>query len=124
QADALLAARARGVPVRVIVDPAPYRDPARLWHAYNVDRLHAAGVDIRQHTGAGGGRDGLTLLHGQGLVVVGPAVWAPPGPDSARAHHAFLTKPWIFDHAVAYFERLWQGREDGGAPPLEPQPPD
>jgi hypothetical protein len=37
----------RGVPVRLITDPTEYRNPDRLWHSYNVDRMYAAGIPIK-----------------------------------------------------------------------------
>ena len=50
--DALLRALARGVPVRLLAEPKEYRFDgsrvgAELTGPYNVDRLHAAGVQIR-----------------------------------------------------------------------------
>ena len=43
----------RGVPVRLIHEPEEYRNPARQWDAWNVDRLYMAGVQIkmRKHLG-------------------------------------------------------------------------
>jgi phosphatidylserine/phosphatidylglycerophosphate/cardiolipin synthase-like enzyme len=44
--DAILAAVRRGVPVRLITEQEQYRDPVRLWHSYNVDRLFKGGVYV------------------------------------------------------------------------------
>ena len=46
-ADGLIRAAKRGVPVRLIVEPSWYRSTSNVWQAYNVDRLYAAGVQIR-----------------------------------------------------------------------------
>jgi len=35
--DAMIAAKNRGVPIRLISDPQQYRDPTRLWDAWNID---------------------------------------------------------------------------------------
>lgn len=42
--NALLAAHARGVQVRLISEPQQYRDTWRRWHAWSIDRMHAAGM--------------------------------------------------------------------------------
>src|SRR3982751_806473 len=44
---AMLNAIARNVPVRLITDEEEYRNPDRLWDAYNVDKMHYAGVKVR-----------------------------------------------------------------------------
>ena len=45
--DAMIAAKNRGVPVRVISDPQQYRDETRLWDAWNIDRMYMAGSRSR-----------------------------------------------------------------------------
>ena len=35
------------MPVRLITDETEYRNPTRLWHAYNVDKMYNAGVQVR-----------------------------------------------------------------------------
>ena len=40
--DTTIAAVKRGVPVRLIHEPDKYRNPARQWDAWNVDRLYMA----------------------------------------------------------------------------------
>ena len=63
--DAILAAKARGVGVRLITEPEQYRDPTRLWHAWNVDRLYMGGVEIRH-------RAHLGLAHQKSVILYGP----------------------------------------------------
>ena len=45
--DAMINLEARGVPVRLITEQAQYRLVDRMWHAWNVDRMYMAGVQIR-----------------------------------------------------------------------------
>ena len=51
--DAMIAAKKRGIPVRLITEPQQYRDPTRLWHSWNIDRLYMAGVQIKMRAHAG-----------------------------------------------------------------------
>ena len=44
---AMIAAVARGIPVRLLTEPQQYRDRTRHWHSWNVDRMYMAGVQIR-----------------------------------------------------------------------------
>jgi hypothetical protein len=37
----------RHIPVRVYTDTKEYRNASRLWHAWNVDRMYAAGIPIK-----------------------------------------------------------------------------
>jgi len=67
--NAVIAALARGVPIRMIVDPTEYRNVDRLWDAWNVDRLYAAGVNLRITTHQGIDHGKLTLLRGQKMTV-------------------------------------------------------
>jgi phosphatidylserine/phosphatidylglycerophosphate/cardiolipin synthase-like enzyme len=46
-ADATIKAFNRGIPIRMIVDSSEYRNPARAWDSYNVDRMFAAGVPLK-----------------------------------------------------------------------------
>ena len=45
-ADAMIAAKTRGIPVRLITEPQQYRDPIRHWHSWNIDRMYMAGIEI------------------------------------------------------------------------------
>ncbi len=42
--NAMIAAHNRGIPVRLISEPKQYRDPTRLWHSWNIDRMYMAGI--------------------------------------------------------------------------------
>ena len=52
-ADAMIAAKGRGIPVRLITAPQQYRDPVRQFHSWNIDRMYMAGIEIRHSSHAG-----------------------------------------------------------------------
>src|ERR1051325_1116946 len=39
--NAMIAAVGRGIPTRLMTEPEQYRDPTRLWHSWNVDRMRS-----------------------------------------------------------------------------------
>jgi phosphatidylserine/phosphatidylglycerophosphate/cardiolipin synthase-like enzyme/regulation of enolase protein 1 (concanavalin A-like superfamily) len=127
--DAIIAAKSRGVPIRLIVDPGEYRNRARIWDAWNVDRLYTAGVSIRNTTHQGENHGKLVMLHGQGLTIFGSSNWSSPSANSQHEHNYFTTKPNIFDWFVTYFNRRWNNsnpagaRETGPFTPLAPGTP-
>src|SRR5688500_3673020 len=51
--DNILAAVARGIPVRLFTEQGQYRLPSRMWHSWNVDRLYMGGVQIKHRAHAG-----------------------------------------------------------------------
>ncbi len=51
--DNIIARKQAGVRVRLITEQAQYRDPSRLWHSWNVDRLYMAGIEIKHRGHAG-----------------------------------------------------------------------
>jgi phosphatidylserine/phosphatidylglycerophosphate/cardiolipin synthase-like enzyme/regulation of enolase protein 1 (concanavalin A-like superfamily) len=123
--DAVIAARGRGVPVRIITEQKQYRDPSRLWHAWNVDRLYTAGVQVRLRAHAGLTHEKLTLLASQGMVVFGSSNWTSPSASSQLEHNLFTTEATFYAWARDHFERKWNNL--GPAPetqPFVPLPPD
>jgi phosphatidylserine/phosphatidylglycerophosphate/cardiolipin synthase-like enzyme len=125
--NAIITARGRGVPVRMIVEPQQYRDPSRLWHSWNVDRLYMAGVAIRNAVHAGINHQKSTLLHGQQMVVFGSSNWTSPSATSQHEHNYFTRKPVLFQWFVNQFERKWRNANPVGATetaPFAPLPPD
>ncbi len=123
--DAVIAARARGVPVRIITEQQQYRDPTRLWHAWNVDRLYMAGVQLRVRAHAGLTHEKLTLLAGQQMAIFGSSNWTSPSASSQLEHNLFTTDPTFFAWARDHFERKWNNL--GPSPetqPFAPLPPD
>ena len=123
--NAMIAAKQRGVPVRIITEPQQYRDPKRLWHSWNIDRLHMAGIPIRDRAHAGLNHQKLTLLHGQRMSVMGSSNWTSPSDDSQEEHNYFTRKAHLFTWLAEHFERKWDNRSGViETTPFEPQPPD
>jgi len=127
--NAIIAAKQRGVAIRLIVDPAEYRNRARIWDAWNVDRLYAAGVSTRITTHQGENHGKLMLLHSQGLTIFGSSNWSSPSANSQHEHNYFTTKSAIFDWFVTYFNRRWNNsspnhvQETAAFTPLPPGTP-
>ena len=105
--DAIIAARARGIPVRLITEPEQYRDRSRLWHAWNVDRLYMAGVQIKHRAHAGLNHQKSVLLYGQRMSIFGSSNWTSPSSSSQEEHNYFTTKSAIFNWLAGQFERKW-----------------
>ena len=66
--DRLIALHQAGIPVRLISDLGQYRNPTYFWHAYNIDRMHAAGISIKLRNNPGD-----EAMH-QGLTSVLPRI--------------------------------------------------
>jgi phosphatidylserine/phosphatidylglycerophosphate/cardiolipin synthase-like enzyme len=123
--DQMIAAVARGVPVRLITEQEQYRDPARPWHSWNTDRMYMAGVQVRFRGHAGLSHEKLTVLHGQRMTIIGSSNWTSASDQSQHEHNIFTTKPWVYDWAVDHFNRKWNNT--GPSPesaPFVPLPPD
>lgn len=123
--NAVINAAQRGIPVRLITEPKQYRDPLRLWHSWNVDRLYMAGVQIRDRAHAGLNHQKMTLYYSQGMSVLGSSNWTTPSDNSQEEHNYFTTKPHLFTWLVDHFERKWNNQT--GIPetaPFTPLPPD
>ncbi|MEO8075816.1 MAG: phospholipase D-like domain-containing protein [Acidobacteriota bacterium] len=123
--NAIVAAVNRGVAVRLMTDETEYRNPSRLWDAYNVDIMYHAGVQVRVDAHLGINHEKAVLLYGRGMSIFGSSNWTSPSSDSQREHNYFTTKPWILQWLSAQFERKW----NNGAGFLEskafvPLPPD
>jgi hypothetical protein len=122
--DAIIAAVQRGVRVRLITEQEEYRDPTRLWHSWNVDRLYMAGVEIRHRAHAGLNHQKSIVLRSQTLTIFGSSNWTSPSNQSQEEHNDFTTKGWIYTWFVNQFERKWNNT--GPAPetqPFVPLPP-
>jgi phosphatidylserine/phosphatidylglycerophosphate/cardiolipin synthase-like enzyme len=126
--DALLAARARGVAVRLITEMKEYRMVSRLWHAWNVDRIWAAGIPVRVPAHAGMNHQKSVILYGQRTAIFGSSNWTSPSDASQQEHNYFsVAKFWIFDWFVRQFERKWNNSNPLGiaeTKPFVPLPPD
>jgi phosphatidylserine/phosphatidylglycerophosphate/cardiolipin synthase-like enzyme len=125
--DAMIRALERGIAVRLITEPHQYRDPSRYWHSWNVDRLYAAGAQIRHRAHQGLMHQKSVLLRGQRLTIFGSSNWTSPSSSSQEEHNYFTAKPVFYEWFAAQFERKWTNGT--GAPetepfvPLPPSPP-
>jgi mitochondrial cardiolipin hydrolase len=124
--DALLRALSRGVPVRLIAEPNEYRfDSSRagaeLTGPYNLDRLYAAGVQIRMRKHLGLTHQKSISLYGRGLTIFGSSNWSWPSFNYQEEHNYFSTKPWFFQWFVDQFNRKWNSLTE--FEPFVPLPP-
>ena len=123
--DAMIRALGRNVPVRLISDETEYRNPKRLWDAYNVDKMYYAGVQVRLDAHQGINHEKAVLLRGTGMSIYGSSNWTSPSSDSQREHNMFTTQSWIFNWLEAQFERKWtNGSGYSETKPFVPLPPD
>src|SRR5215216_7185312 len=120
-ADTTIAAAKRGVPVRLIHEPDEYRNLARQWDSWNVDRLHMAGVQIKMRKHLGLNHQKSVLLYGRGMTIFGSSNWTGPSSNSQLEHNYFTTKPWFFQWFVTQFERKWNSTTENQ--PFVPLPP-
>jgi phosphatidylserine/phosphatidylglycerophosphate/cardiolipin synthase-like enzyme len=131
--DAMLAAVARGVAVRLITEPVQYRLEDRMWHAWNVDRMYMGGVQIMHRAHLGLNHQKSVILYDQDyatpgdqpMVIFGSSNWTSPSAGGQVEHNIFSTKPYVFSWFVRQFERKWNNL--GGIVenvPFVPLPPD
>ena len=105
--DALLRALKRGVPVRLLTEPHEYRfanrPGAEFTGPYNIDRLHAAGVQIRMRKHRGLNHQKSVSLYGRGLTIFGSSNWSWQSFNFQEEHNYFTTKTWFFQWFVNQF---------------------
>jgi len=124
--DALIRAVARGVPVRLLAEPLEYRfDTSRvgaeLTGPYNVDRLHAAGVQIKMRKHQGLTHQKSLLLYGRGVTVFGSSNWSWQSFNYQEEHNYFTEKAWFFQWFAEQFNRKWNSASEYEQ--FVPQPP-
>jgi HKD family nuclease len=123
--NAIINATQRGVPVRLITEPEQYRNPSRLWHSWNVDRLYMAGVQVRLRAHAGLLHQKSVLLKEQQMTIFGSSNWTSPSTDSQEEHNYFTTKANFFQYFTEQFERKWNNSAGfAETEPFVPLPPD
>ena len=66
----MIAAKNRGIPIRLISDPQQYRDATRLWDAWNIDRMYVAGIPIKMRAHQGLNHEKLVMLYSQSMAMV------------------------------------------------------
>lgn len=124
--DALLRALARGVEVRLLAEPNEYRfdasrTGAELTGPYNIDRLYAAGVQIKMRKHLGLTHQKSLTLYAQGLTIFGSSNWSWQSFNYQEEHNYFTTKPWFFQWFVDQFNRKWNSATE--FEPFVPLPP-
>ena len=123
-ADTTIAAVKRGIPVRLIHEPDEYRNVARQWDSWNIDRMYMAGVQLKMRKHMGLNHQKTVLLYGQGMSIFGSSNWTGPSSNSQLEHNYFSTKPWFFQWFVNQFERKWNSTTENEVfvPGLPTQP--
>ena len=118
--DAIIAAHQRGVPVRMIVEQTEYRVTKRYQHSYNVDRLIAAGIPVRQRKHEGTNHQKLSLLRGQQMAIFGSQNWSQT--SGQYEHNYFTKKPALYQWMSDLFLRKWNSAAE--TEPFVILPPD
>jgi hypothetical protein len=122
--DAMIRAVKRGVPVRLITEPTRYRNKDNVWQAYNLDRMYAAGVKIRERAHLGFLHQKTTLLYSQGRAIFGSSNWTTASNGSQYEHNYFATDPAFFAWFQKVFARKWASSSETRAfKPLAPDTP-
>jgi len=125
--DAMIAAAQRGVRVRIISDTDEYRNPTRMWHSWNLDRLYMAGIPVRVRAHAGLNHEKAVILRAQATTIFGSSNWTSPSADGQEEHNMFTSRPEIFQWFVNQFDRKWDNltgiAETAPFVPLPPDPP-
>ena len=124
--DALIRALARGVEVRLLAEPNEYRfdasrTGAELTGPYNVDRLYAAGVQIRMRRHLGLTHQKSLSLYAQGVTIFGSSNWSWQSFNYQGEHSYFTNKLWFFQWFVNQFNRKWNSATE--FEPFVPLPP-
>lgn len=124
--DALLRALARGVLVRLLAEPDEYRFDATRRGAdfsgpYDIDRLYAAGAQIRMRKHLGLTHQKSVSLYAQGLTIFGSSNWSWQSFNYQEEHNYFTTKQWFFQWFVDQFNRKWDSASEYEA--FVPRPP-
>jgi phosphatidylserine/phosphatidylglycerophosphate/cardiolipin synthase-like enzyme len=124
-ADAMIAAVARGLTVRVITEPTEYRDPNYLWDAWNVDRMYMAGVQMRMRAHQGLNHGKLVLLYNQVMSIFGSSNWTTASTSSQQEHNFFFQDPTSFSYFRQQFSRKWNNLTGAAeTAPFVPSPPE
>lgn len=111
-ADATIKAFNRGVPIRMIVDSSEYRNPARPWDSYNVDRMFMAGIPLKITSHQGQNHEKSLILYGQKMSIWGSSNWTWPSFNYQQEHNYFTKKPLFFQWFQNQFERRWDSNTE------------
>lgn len=126
-ADALIDAHEdRGVAVRLITEQDQYRSERFRWDAFNIDRIHKAGIPVKQRKHLGLMHQKSIIFYGQNQVVFGSTNWDEGAVQVHQEHNYFTTRSWIWQWFVNQFNRRWTSDNPVGAIEYEdfvPLPP-
>jgi regulation of enolase protein 1 (concanavalin A-like superfamily) len=93
--DAIIRAAARGVRVRMYLEPSEYTNPARPGNKVQIDRLVAAArtypgtIEIRMRAHAGLNHQKTIWLHAQHVVIFGTSNWSDASDDNQLEANIF-----------------------------------
>src|SRR5262245_52777713 len=116
----------RKIPVRIYSDTFEYRNVARLWHAWNLDRMWLAGIPIKVPAHDGINHQKTVLLYGQGMTIFGSSNWTGASANSQAENNIFTTDSAFFMWFRDQFDRKWNNTNPSGVDetkPFVPQPP-
>ncbi len=126
-ADAMIAARQRGLIVRLLTEPAEYRDSHYLWDSWNVDRMYMAGIEVKMRAHQGLNHGKLVLLYSQMMSIFGSSNWTTASTSSQHEHNYFLIDSTAFTYFRQQFVRKWNNKtgntETTAFVPLPPDAP-
>jgi len=116
--DAMVAAvNNRHIPVRLITDETEYRNPDRLWDAFNVDMMYHAGVQVKLDAHQGIDHEKAVILYGQATSIIGSSNWTTPSTNAQREHNYFTVKPYVFNWLKDQFNRKWNNLPNSAGTP-------
>jgi len=102
------------IPVRLITEQAQYRLVDRMWHAWNVDRMYLAGVQIRDRQHAGLNHQKSVIVYDQDaaagdqtMVIFGSSNWTSPSASGQVEHNMFTTRSDLTAWFIDQFNRKW-----------------
>ena len=129
--DAMISLEARGVPVRLITEQDQYRLVDRMWHAWNVDRMYVAGVQIRDRQHAGLNHQKSVIIYDQDtapgdqtMAIFGSSNWTSPSASGQVEHNMFTTRSDLTTWFIDQFNRKWDNLASSPeTKPFTPLPP-
>jgi hypothetical protein len=125
--DAILNARSRGIPVRLITDVREYRNGKSVWHSKHIDKFWYAGVQIKENQHPGYMHQGSVVLQGLREVIFGSSNWTIASGNQQDEHNFFYTPTYLPDKSwfLQWFEDQFQNKWEDSANyrTFQPLPP-
>src|SRR4051812_28404328 len=114
--DAIIRAAARGVRVRMYLEPSEYSNPARPGNKLQIDRLVAAAktypgtIEIRMRSHAGLNHQKTVWLHAQHVVVFGTSNWSDASDDNQLEANIFTdtARDALSDYLFVELNRIFE----------------